>query len=621
MRLNHHNFCTAGFSCLALALLATQLCGGEVAPPLPAKFKPVPPCPALVAAAQAGHIPLEQIEAPKDGDALNPGDSVTALVTQCEKGKKHAQWLIYLQVAMPDPVEKPVKAPKPLIVYTSFGNKLEFVSSPSIVTVRTLGPFVEPDTRRKPPAVQDKNARFAVDKGFLGLGLNQAAAASDRVHKIAKSIKGKGYISFGPKPFSPAQVNEGQKLVGIFHITPEEERAWVGSCPALISYLDIVQQTPGLDQILFKILELPSVWSLLRQGGVKDVNISLRPEKLALVDAATCGLTDDSPVYCMPHKVEINHRPALELSLLVTAPRPPLLACGGIVGFLAENPVDKENYLTLRVVSARRGTGMADRTPATPPPAAITEAKAPWGRVVMVGASVTAGFTASEPLGGDKTAQYDLSRYVEAALLTAHEPVRNLGNAKFFIQPDSAGKLQLDQALKAEPTLIAGIDFLFWFCYGGGCKDGERLQQFEKGLKLLEAVRCPLILGDIPDASSATDMLDADEIPSAQVLSAANRRLKEWAAARPQVVILPVSDFMHAAAADAAFTVHNHKLPRGKTRALLQSDRLHPTPHGCAVLAVATLDAFHSTRVGAPSSEICLDPQEVFRRVFKNRRD
>jgi hypothetical protein len=30
-----------------------------------------------------------------------------------------------------------------------------------------------------------------------------------------------------------------------------------------------------------------------------------------------------------------------------------MLACGGIVGLLAENPADKENYLTLRVVSAR----------------------------------------------------------------------------------------------------------------------------------------------------------------------------------------------------------------------------------------------------------------------------
>lgn len=618
MRFNFHTWLAVTFSFLAITLLPIKLSGHEIAPPLSAKFAAVPPCPALVAAAQAGHIPLDRIDPPTNTDVLNPGDSITALVTHCEKGKHRAQWIVYLQVAVPDPAEIPAKAPKPLTVYTSFGNKLEFISSPSIVTVRTLGPFVEPDARRKPPAVQDKSARFSLDKGFLGLGLDQAAAASYRVHLLAKDLKSKGNMAFGPKPFSPAQVEEGHKLVAAFRITPEEERAWTGACPALISYLTIVQQTPGLAQILFKVLELPSVWSLLRQGGVKDINIELQPDLIAPSDAAAWGLPKGSPVYRMPNAIEINHHPALELTLIVTAPHPPLLACGGIVGFLAENPVDKENYLTLRVVSAQHGAAIANKTSEEPPPTAIADAKAPWGRIVMVGASVTAGFTVSEPLGGDKTAQYDLSRYVGAALLMPHEPLRNLGNAMFFMQPESAGKLQIDQALKSKPTLVTGLDFMFWFCYGAGCKDGERLQRFEKGLKLLETVPCPLILGDIPDATAATNILGPDEIPSAQVLSAANRRLKEWAATRPRVVIVPLSEFMRAAACNAACTIHKVTLPKGKTRALLQDDQLHPTPRGCAVLALALLDAFQSTRTAPSANEICWDPQEVFRRVMKN---
>ena len=465
---------------------------------------------------------------------------------------------------------------------------------------------------------QDKTTRFALDKGLLGLGLNQAAAASYRVHQLAKEVKSKGYFSFGSGPFSAAQVNEGRKMAAAFHITPGEERAWTGACPALISYLTIVQQTPSLSQILLKVLQLPSIWSLLQNVGVKDVNIGLQPEYIAPTNAATWGLADGSPVYYMPNGVEINHNPALELTLAVTAPRPPLLACGGIIGFLAENPVDKENYLTLRVISARRATGTMDKTPeARSTIAAVRDAKAPWGRVVMVGASVTAGFTLSEPFGGDKTAQYDLSRYMEAALLMPHEPVRNLGNAMFFMQPESAAKLQIDQALKAKPTLVTGIDFLFWFCYGGECKDAERLQRFEKGLKLLEAIPCPLILGDIPDASAAVGILGDDEIPSAQVMTAANRRLKEWAATRPHVVILPLSDFMRAAASDSSFTIHNYKLPKGKTRVLLQEDKLHPTAGGCSVLALAILDACHSKQIGAPVTQVCLDPREIFHRVFK----
>src|SRR5438067_1366280 len=90
------------------------------------------------------------------------------------------------------------------------------------------------------------------------------------------------------------------------------------------------------------------------------------------------------------------------------------------------------------------------------PPASVSSvpadreaAKPPWGRIVMVGASASAGFTESEPLGGPKTEQYCLSHYLDAALLVAHEPVQNLANTMFFIQPEAAGRFQIDQTLKA----------------------------------------------------------------------------------------------------------------------------------------------------------------------------
>src|SRR5437667_2070215 len=204
--------------------------------------------------------------------------------------------------------------------------------------------------------------------------------------------------------------------------------------------------------------------------------------------------------------------------------------------------------------------------------------KSPWGRVVMMGASATAGFTESEPLGGPKTEQYRLSRYLDAALLTPHEPVQNLANIMFFIQPEAAGRYQIDQALQTRPTLVVGVDFLFWFCYGEGLTEKDRLQRFEKGLKLLEAGQCPLVVGDIPDASGASiDMLPPDQIPSAETMSAANRRLKEWAATRKNVVIVSLSGFMRTAMANQALTIHGHTVLEGKTRALLQSDRLHPS--------------------------------------------
>ena len=134
---------------------------------------------------------------------------------------------------------------------------------------------------------------------------------------------------------------------------------------------------------------------------------------------------------------------------------------------------------------------------------------------------------------------------------------------------------------------------------------------------MIEAVQCPLVVGDIPDASGASiDMLPPDQIPSAETMSAANRRLKEWAATRKNVVIVSLSGFMRTAMANQALTIHGHTVLEGKTRALLQSDRLHPSAFGSAVLALAILDAYQSTRPVHSAAEVRWNPQEVFRLGF-----
>src|SRR6185295_15800664 len=149
-----------------------------------------------------------------------------------------------------------------------------------------------------------------------------------------------------------------------------------------------------------------------------------------------------------------------------------------------------------------------------------------------------------------------------------------------------------------------GVDFLFWFCYGSGLTDEERRQRFEKGLKLLEPVQCPLIIGDLPDASAAVGgVLRADELPSAAAMAAANHRLKQWAASRPHVVVVSLSGFMRTVSADQALTIHGQTIPEGKTGLLLQPDKLHPSPPGAAVLALAILDAFQSARPAPATDE------------------
>jgi len=276
-------------------------------------------------------------------------------------------------------------------------------------------------------------------------------------------------------------------------------------------------------------------------------------------------------------------------------------------------------YWLFVVASVSAVAGPSDSTTTiSPPTTGIITEKSPWQRIVMIGASATAGFTAAEPFGGTNTPFYSLSRYVEAALTVPHEPVRNLGNALFFFQPQLFAQQQLTQALTNRPTLVIGVDLLFWFCYGEGSTDEERLQRFDQGLKLLEKVECPLIVGDIPDASAAVDvMIRPDQMPSLKAIAVANRRLKEWAADRPQVVVFGLSEFLRNATANRAITIHDYVLPDGKTSMLLQGDKLHASPSGSAVLALGLLDAVQSARPGPHAEEFRHDPKEIFRRGYK----
>jgi hypothetical protein len=338
---------------LSFPLFAAAFCVQGAVTELTARFTPVPPFPALVSVARTNQILLNQIENPSAGEAINPGDSLTALVTFCEKNGRRTQWLLHLEATTPEAREQPSKPARPMVMYSSTGNKLEFVSSPAFVTLRTLGPFAESDANSKPLKTLDKSARFALDKGFLSLGLDRAAAVVLRLNQVDPNHERKGSFAFNSKPFSEIEITKNRKVAAVLQLTAEDERALAGSAPALMSYFAIVQQTAGLDDILFKILDLPSLWSMIRHGGV-NANIRFDTQHIAMAPDALLTLPTNPKLYQFPVALDLNNQPALNITFLATAPQPPLLTCGGIVGMLVERPDGKGTYLTLRVISARR---------------------------------------------------------------------------------------------------------------------------------------------------------------------------------------------------------------------------------------------------------------------------
>lgn len=229
-----------------------------------------------------------------------------------------------------------------------------------------------------------------------------------------------------------------------------------------------------------------------------------------------------------------------------------------------------------------------------------------WSRVVVIGASASAGFVLTEPFGGTNTACCKLHHYLDAAIVPPHAQVKNVATALFFLSPDALAAQETEAATNSHPTLVVATDFLFWFCYGQGDTDAERAEHFEAGLQALEKIRCPLLVGDIPDASSATNtgIISAEQVPSETARLAANARLKSWAAKHSQVTIVPLAEFMLATKANAAIKIREISLPAGKTRALLQADGLHPNARGAAVLSLGVLDAFVKAHAKIPAKDI-----------------
>lgn len=236
----------------------------------------------------------------------------------------------------------------------------------------------------------------------------------------------------------------------------------------------------------------------------------------------------------------------------------------------------------------------------------------PLQRVCVLGASMSNGMEPGE----------DFANVLDATLRRDHDAVRSKTNLMFFASPIETAEEQIAYASESEATLIVGVDFLFWLGYGLKNAHGrplasekERLALLDKGLSLLEPFECPLVLGDFPDMSDAIgSMLLEAQVPAPETRAALNARLREWAAERKHVVVLPLDEMMSKLRAGKEVTIGRHTWPADSTDVLLRPDRLHPTVEG--QVAIAHLVAHELVRAGLVSAdEVELDLAAVFERL------
>jgi lysophospholipase L1-like esterase len=228
---------------------------------------------------------------------------------------------------------------------------------------------------------------------------------------------------------------------------------------------------------------------------------------------------------------------------------------------------------------ARQKPAGAPVAPAAP---AARKGEALLERVAVIGASVSAGFG----LGADtQKLPLNLKRVIDAGLIAKHAALVDASSEMTFLDALGTSKSAFKALEKDDPTLVVALDYLFWFGYGetwGGEK--ERLAALELGLKSLEGLACPILLGDFPDMRTALQVknpiIQAKAVPDPATLAKLNERLGVWAKEHKNVIVVPVSKLMGALLAGDELRVGPNVWRKGTVSALLQDDGLHPTLEG-----------------------------------------
>ncbi|MEZ5962735.1 MAG: hypothetical protein R3F56_02700 [Planctomycetota bacterium] len=219
------------------------------------------------------------------------------------------------------------------------------------------------------------------------------------------------------------------------------------------------------------------------------------------------------------------------------------------------------------------------------------EAPNPPLTVAIVGASASAGFsdqlvTANTPDAREHNATIKLQRALLPLFAEGEVRVKDCSDVTMFLHAEKSGEHQVERALRVEPDVVVAIDFLFWFGYSirGGDR-AARLRLQDKGLAVLARIDRPLLVGDYPAMADIDPrMLHPRAVPDAATLAELNERLRAWAASRPHVRVFPLDRLQRMLRTEKCVVELGADRFELEADDLLQTDHLHVTKLGMAVL-------------------------------------
>jgi hypothetical protein len=145
------------------------------------------------------------------------------------------------------------------------------------------------------------------------------------------------------------------------HTFTDEERqeglrVMCATLGALSSLLQLIQSVESIEDVLWRVIEKPSVLSVALHFGVK-LSLELGGEVEVLGADALPPALNGRPVYRLPLTIELNGEPALECHLTVTTPAPPLELVAGVVRIDGWRTSDPSRRVVLELLGARLAPG------------------------------------------------------------------------------------------------------------------------------------------------------------------------------------------------------------------------------------------------------------------------
>ena len=283
--------------------------------------------------------------------------------------------------------------------------------------------------------------------------------------------------------------------------------------------------------------------------------------------------------------------------------------------------------------STAAGTPTAPLDPTIAPTASAATL---FSRPVVIGASASDGFGISVREHGAKPGDGVSVSLADILRVALHDrrTVEAYASSMAFANPGPVLSGEMQRALRQSPTIVIGIDFLFWYVYGtedaaGGLMRSreQRLENLERGLAQVDmalARGIPAIIGDIPDMKAAVGkMLSRAQVPDAATLDAVNARIREWAQSRPGVRVFGLRESVMSINTNGSMRAGGTDWSVDDHGPLLLRDELHPSFPGLVAVASSVVEAAASllpedSRAAFVAS-FDLDPMMVRRRLLNER--